>query len=195
MTNQPLQSWQELSQARMYHILQRFLSPLKNQSLREQWNAGRSSGCRGGGSRQGQLSDGSVVRQTALPHFHPVKVSGNMLNLLSTLLDQVTRELNQCPFISLWTLTKEEKELFCLLPQKIGAFFHAIYLKATFLLHSLSLTQSCNYLAIRIPFLFKLVCYTAYKYVFMATRQVCPTAGTCRCLIQIHGLLFCRVYF
>lgn len=105
------------------------------------------------------------------------------------------QELNQCPFISLWTLTKEEKELFCLLPQKIATFFHAIYLKATFLLHSLSLIQSCNYLAICILFLSKLVCYIAYKYVFMATRQVCPTVGTCHCLIQIHGLLFCSQYF
>lgn len=105
------------------------------------------------------------------------------------------QELNQCPFISLRTLTKEEKELFCLLPQKIAAFFHAIYLKATFPVHSLSLIQSCNYLAICIPFLSKLVCYIAYKYVFMATRQVCPTVGTCHCLIQIHVLLFCSQYF
>lgn len=105
------------------------------------------------------------------------------------------QELIQYPSIPLWTLTKEEKELFCLLPQEIVAFFHAIYLKATFLLHSLSLIRSCNYLAICIPFLSKLVCYIAYKYVFVATRQVCPTAGTCHCLIQIHGLLFCSVYF
>lgn len=105
------------------------------------------------------------------------------------------QELIQYPSIPLWTLTKEEKELFCLLPQEIVAFFHAIYLKATFLLHSLSLIRSCNYLAICIPFLSKLVCYIAYKYVFVATRQVCPTVGTCHCLIQIHGLLFCSVYF
>lgn len=105
------------------------------------------------------------------------------------------QELIQYPSIPLWTLTKEEKELFCLLPQEIVAFFHAIYLKATFLLHSLSLIRSCNYLAICIPFLSKLVCYIAYKYVFVATRQVCPTVSTCHCLIQIHGLLFCSVYF
>lgn len=86
--DQQLQSWQELSQD-VPRCAQR-IPLLEGPVSREQRDAGAAV-VQGGGSRQGQLSDASTVAQAALPHFHPVEVSGNMLKPFSTLLEQITR--------------------------------------------------------------------------------------------------------
>lgn len=73
----------------------------------------------------GLRSDGSTGRQTSFP---PRDGFSELAEILKHFARPNHQELIQYPFIALQTLTKEEKELFCLLPQKIAAFFHAIYL-------------------------------------------------------------------